>query len=272
MASPQLENGHTRIANELLTNIISFDFSLRQLKIVLTIIRFTYGFQRHHSQLSLRFLSKATGISIGNVSAVINQLQLMGVIWVYYDDKDKKNRLIKLNKNYENWQSNSSRFGNSSRIRNSSRFGNCIVPDLGTMIVPDLGTKKESTKENFKESTEAKENDFINSLLSVFKIEYELNRGFDYEITNIGKDRSAIGKLLRIYKTRNKASPKTSEETIEDFRLFFKECLMIKDNWLRINMTPALIVNKLNEIKTIMKGQNNGNATIKDIINAAIGN
>jgi len=62
MASPQKENGHTQIANELFEAILKSNFTLRELKIIFVVIRFTYGFNRKEAELSARFISNATGI------------------------------------------------------------------------------------------------------------------------------------------------------------------------------------------------------------------
>ena len=46
MASPQCENGHVRIADELYEAILKADFSKRELLVVLTVIRKTYGYRK----------------------------------------------------------------------------------------------------------------------------------------------------------------------------------------------------------------------------------
>lgn len=104
------------------------------------------------------------------------------------------------------------------------------------------------------------ETDLISELLEIFSGEYELNRQMIFETLNTGKERKAIGKLLSTYKAKNKSSPKTIEETKNDFRKYFKACLMITDNWYRENISPGLIVNKFNEIKTILCRKNNNGA------------
>lgn len=106
--------------------------------------------------------------------------------------------------------------------------------------------------------------DFILQLLEIFSEEYEKNRGFNFELISEGKERKAIGKLLSTYKEKNKSSPKTSDETKQDFRIYFKACLTIPDTWLRENMSPSLIVNKFNEIKTILKKKQNGSSNTKN--------
>ncbi len=46
MANPQTDNGFTSIANELYEAILKAPLTARQLKVVLLIIRYTYGFKR----------------------------------------------------------------------------------------------------------------------------------------------------------------------------------------------------------------------------------
>ena len=59
MADVQLENGYTRIANELLEAIYSAGFTATQLNIIFVIIRNTYGFSRNDHTLSLNYINKA---------------------------------------------------------------------------------------------------------------------------------------------------------------------------------------------------------------------
>ena len=57
--TPQLEDGHTRIANELLDAIIAFDFSKRQQKIVLQVIRKTYGFNKKVDDMTVSQIARS---------------------------------------------------------------------------------------------------------------------------------------------------------------------------------------------------------------------
>ena len=68
----QLENGYTKIANELLVAIYGTNFNATQLKIILCVIRYTYGFNRKSHELSIGFISKATGISKRYISEELN--------------------------------------------------------------------------------------------------------------------------------------------------------------------------------------------------------
>ncbi|MDX9917060.1 MAG: replication protein [Gudongella sp.] len=100
----QLENGYTRIANELLEAIYSTNFNATQLKILFCIIRYTYGFNRKEHSLSITFISKATGISRRFVSSELNKLIERKVIIVKGDFTVTQSRVISINKYYNNWE------------------------------------------------------------------------------------------------------------------------------------------------------------------------
>lgn len=142
MANPQPDK-FTKISNELYEVILKTDFTLRELKIIFTVIRFTYGFNRKEAELSVRFISEATGIKFYHLSDSIKNLISKNVISVNDSDNHKQGRTLRLNKDYDTWKLNSSRKGNSSQKRNG------LVPEKGTVRVPESGTKKE-IKENIK--------------------------------------------------------------------------------------------------------------------------
>ncbi len=104
MASPQLENGFTRIANEILEKIYGEAFTSSELRIVLTVIRFTYGFNRKSHALSESFISKATGISIRHVKRDLAALISANVLLSVKEPTSSTSREIQFNKNYSDWR------------------------------------------------------------------------------------------------------------------------------------------------------------------------
>ncbi len=148
MASPQKENGFTSIANELLGEILKSDFTLRELKIILTVIRFSYGFNRKQAELSVRFISEATGIKYHHISNSINTLIRKYVLTVNNSDNHKQGRVLKLNKDYETWNFDSYQKGNSYQKSNGS------VTEKVTETVTEKVTKKENNKENINTSVQ----------------------------------------------------------------------------------------------------------------------
>ncbi|MBL1293034.1 MAG: replication protein [Thiotrichales bacterium] len=99
-ASPQVEDGFTSIANELLEAIIRFDFSKRQQKIVFAIIRKTYGFGKKSDDISLSQMHEMTGIAKGHCSLTVTELVTLRVL---LKSQGKYGYLIELNKNYLDW-------------------------------------------------------------------------------------------------------------------------------------------------------------------------
>ncbi|MBE8597878.1 replication protein [Xenorhabdus sp. BG5] len=69
-----VEDGYTRIANELLESIASSDLTARQLKVMLAIIRKTYGFGKKSDRIADSQVAKITGLSRQNVNKAKNEL------------------------------------------------------------------------------------------------------------------------------------------------------------------------------------------------------
>lgn len=82
MFSPQLEDGFTRIANELLDALCSFHLSPNEWQIILCIIRKTYGFGKKDDIISLSQFQKMTGIKSSNIPRIIKSLELKKIIVV----------------------------------------------------------------------------------------------------------------------------------------------------------------------------------------------
>lgn len=83
---PQVEDGYTRIANELLeaiSNSHAFPVTLRQLRVVLAVIRKTYGFNKKSDRISDSQLAAETGLSRQNVNKAKRELLAMGVLFMY---------------------------------------------------------------------------------------------------------------------------------------------------------------------------------------------
>jgi len=69
-----LDNGYTRIANEILEALARLDLSGREFRVVNAIMRKTYGFQKRVDWISLDQLVELTGIAKENVSRVVTAL------------------------------------------------------------------------------------------------------------------------------------------------------------------------------------------------------
>ena len=105
MAKPQLENGYTPIANELLEAIYKTEFTATELKIILLVARYTYGFSRKEYTLSLSYIARGIGVSKRYVSSSVSKLIEDNVLQIVKEHTDTQSRVIKINKNYETWLS-----------------------------------------------------------------------------------------------------------------------------------------------------------------------
>jgi phage replication O-like protein O len=102
MGNPQLDEGHTRIANELLEAILSHGFTGRQLQIIFAVIRKTYGYNKKADEIGLSQFRDLTGIARQHVSKALQDLAAMNVLNI---DAGTHAHRISLNKKYGSWVS-----------------------------------------------------------------------------------------------------------------------------------------------------------------------
>lgn len=150
MANPQKENGYTTIANELLEAIYRRKFTASQLKILMFIMRFTYGFNRKTASLSNSFISNGTGIHEITVSREINSLINDNVVELHQKPSFHDSRVIGINKDYEGW-SNHLELVSALRVsENSDRVS--VQVNLG--LASGLTKKRKNTNTNIKKEKE----------------------------------------------------------------------------------------------------------------------
>lgn len=96
MASPQLENGYTMVANELLEALAKIKLCSYETRVLLFIIRKTYGWHKKTDWISLSQIAMGTDIRKPHVSRTINSLKSRNII-------ERSNRCVGLQKNHEKW-------------------------------------------------------------------------------------------------------------------------------------------------------------------------
>ncbi len=103
LADVQLEHGYTRIANDILEHMAMIKLSPTQYRLLFVVWRYTYGFRRKDHDLSLTFLSNATGAHKQRVKQDLDKLIEMKILVVTEDSTYSKSRKIAFNKNYDTW-------------------------------------------------------------------------------------------------------------------------------------------------------------------------
>lgn len=124
MARPQIENGYTKISNELLEAMIRADLSGHCFRLCLLVIRKTYGFNKKDDLISLSQMAKTSGLTKGRCSQIINQLEDKNIVTVCgrpYQKSDTVSencygltKKYRFNKDFETWKTVSE---NCYRIR-----------------------------------------------------------------------------------------------------------------------------------------------------------
>lgn len=97
---PQVEDGYTRIANELFDEIIGAPVTDRERRVVLAIIRLTYGWNKKSDRIFAEDVAKLTKMHESRASKVISELVRRNVIF----RKGGSRSPITLNKDVGSWE------------------------------------------------------------------------------------------------------------------------------------------------------------------------
>ena len=101
MAKPELNDGFTRIANEILGALSRINLSAYETSVLLFIFRNTYGWQRKEDLLALEFIAEKTGIRKQHVCRTLGKLRKKKMIVMRKDARGFS--LYGFQKDYENW-------------------------------------------------------------------------------------------------------------------------------------------------------------------------
>ncbi len=158
-------SGFTKVDNEILEEIQKHKFNLNELKVVMCIWRFTYGFNREDHAMSLSFFENHTGLSRGRVNKSLKDLLSNKVVLKTDEGNASKSNSYSFNKNFEEWKIEKySSFGSvqndtSSQDDTSIQNGTAtsVQDDTATSVQDDTATsvqddtQERKIKENSKE-------------------------------------------------------------------------------------------------------------------------
>lgn len=102
VASPQCENGYFKVANELAEAFARSPFNGREFRLLLSILRRTYGFNKKADKISFGQLAEDTGLDRRNVIFVVNSLVSKKTLVAKQNGKNKP-LTYQINKDYEAW-------------------------------------------------------------------------------------------------------------------------------------------------------------------------
>lgn len=151
MSSPQLDNGYTRIANEILEQLCKVNLNGTQRRILDVVFRQTYGYQRKSHALSLTFIAQATDLNKNQIQRELNKLIEGNVLIVTKAATFNKSRELQFNKNFNEW-------GKKIQITKESTVPELeyhTVPELEVSTVPELEYQIKKERK-LKETTDYK--------------------------------------------------------------------------------------------------------------------
>ncbi len=99
MANPQVENGFTKIANEILEALVKTKLTQSEWRVLFFIIRKTYGWHKKIDRLALSQIALGTGIARQNVFRTLQSLIRKNIVL------RPDNRHIGFQKDYSKWMS-----------------------------------------------------------------------------------------------------------------------------------------------------------------------
>ncbi|MGL4470287.1 MAG: replication protein [Aeromonas hydrophila] len=135
-----LDDGYTRIANELLEAVMAADLTARQMKVLMAIIRKTYGFGKKLDRITNTQISSMTGIHHTHVCTAKNEMIAMNIIVT-------KGREIGVNKAISEWN-----FDISQPSKTLADSANKTLANLANDVSPTrLNTKETIQKKERKD-------------------------------------------------------------------------------------------------------------------------
>lgn len=135
-----LDDGYTRIANELLEAVMAADLTARQLKVALAVIRKTYGFGKKFDRITNTQIAMMTGIHHTHVCKAKNEMIAMKIIVT-------QGQAIGLNKVISDWN-----FEVSQNSETLAETANKTLANLANTHKPTRLNTKE-TIQKIKENT-----------------------------------------------------------------------------------------------------------------------
>ncbi len=134
---PQVEDGYTRIANELLEQVMAAPFTLREMRVVMAIIRLTYGWNRKQARATGGLLAKLTGIHASTCAKVMASLIEKKVLLRHGGSRSP----VSLNKHAETWELQAGKYTPPTPQSKQPQSGQSDLSQSGQSDLPSKDRK-----------------------------------------------------------------------------------------------------------------------------------
>lgn len=168
MASPQLEDGYTKIANDIVEALARIRIPGEARQVLDVILRQTYGWRKKKAEISLNTFQKATGLNKPHICMAINKLSAMNTIITEKGNASKKNIITEkgnenlitygFQKDFEKWQPLPKKVTLPKKVKEALPKKVMPISELSPLLPPFLVLKKKERKKcptSFSTNTEA---------------------------------------------------------------------------------------------------------------------
>lgn len=157
------EQGFTKVPNTVLEALSSSDFSSRELKVIIAIIRLTLGFHKEEECISANLISRFSGMDRSTAAKIVNELIERNALQVIDEADFTSGRILRMNIDTALWK------------RKKTTVGKSTAPTVDKSATPTVGesaTPSYYNKENIKKIT--KESRKVNKIFEKKKTSYDI--------------------------------------------------------------------------------------------------
>lgn len=157
---PQIEDGYTRIANELMEAVMRLPLPGGHIRMILALIRRTYGFNKKADRISYSQLATATGLHRTHVIRIMNELVEANIV-IRGEGRPCQAVTWAVNKHYLQWKVSSSSEATSSTQANSTQATSSTQANStqATRTSSTQATRTSSTQATHKRHKDNKDKD-----------------------------------------------------------------------------------------------------------------
>lgn len=152
MANPQLEDGRTEIANEIVDALAKTHFSPGESKVLWVIFRKTYGYHKIADRISYSQFEEATGLNRWHIYPIVQRLKTRSIINV---TGDGYSLFYSFQKDYEKWK---------SLPKSVTNHKTEIITETSNESLPKSVTNNESLLKSVTNQTQTPEESLLKSV------------------------------------------------------------------------------------------------------------
>lgn len=261
MADVKLKNGYVRVVNNLVDQLFLREFSLKQLRVIMLILRLSYGYNKKYAIIKPKSRFNFANLHNPDINKILNELIAKKVIIKIAED------CYSFNKDYDVWEIPYHKFYNEKKYKDllalqfvsetlttnmseslTSNISETLTKDEGELVnhLQNLKKDEQITNTNISETLTKNENLLVNHLQEQpenVDSEGDINPPKDIIKDNIKTCIKDIH-IGEDKKNTPKFDPYFNNPITDNFKAQYKKILKKDDCWL-----DNFKINKLLEIK-----------------------